>query len=93
MLKSDVKKTMTPSPIALIISMIIPESPAALPDFILLIALDTISGVILIAGPMGLLHSYSQHSMEIRHAKAIDNEITRLSADHRQPKLAFDHHF
>ena len=53
MLKSDVKKTMTPSPIALIISMIIPESPAALPDFILLIALDTISGVILIAGPTG----------------------------------------
>ena len=51
MMKSDVKKTMTPSPTALIISMTIPESPAALPDFILLIALDTISGVILIAGP------------------------------------------
>ena len=50
-LKSDVKQTMTPSPAALIISMIIPEGPAALTDFILLVALDTISGVILIAGP------------------------------------------
>ena len=50
-LKSDVKQTMTPSPAALIISMVIPEGPAALPDFILLIALDTISGVILIAAP------------------------------------------
>ena len=42
---------MTPSPAALMISMIIPEGQAALPDFILLIVLDTISGVILIAGP------------------------------------------
>ena len=33
-----------------IISMIIPEYPAALPDLILTIALDTISDVILIAG-------------------------------------------
>ena len=49
-LKSDVKQTMTPSPAALIVSMIIPQGPAALPGFILQIALDTISGVILIAG-------------------------------------------
>ena len=48
--KGDVKQTMTPSPVALIISMIIPEGPAALADFILLITLDTISGVILIPG-------------------------------------------
>ena len=52
-LKSDVKQAKTPSPAALIISMIIvtPEDPAALPGFILLIALDTISDLILIAGP------------------------------------------
>ena len=33
-----------PSPAALIVSMIIPEGPAALPDFTLVIALDAISG-------------------------------------------------
>ena len=84
-LKSNVKQTMTPSLAALIISVIIPEDPAALPDFILLIALDTISGVILIAGTStgeDLLHSYSQHSMEIQHLKTFDNEIARFSAHH-----------
>ena len=50
-LKSNVKQATTPSLAVLIISMIIPEGPAALPDVILLIALDTIYGVILIAGP------------------------------------------
>ena len=50
-LKSDVEQTMTPSPASLIISMIIPEGSTALPDFLSRIALDTISGVILIAGP------------------------------------------
>ena len=39
-LKNDVKQT-----------MIIPEGPAALPDLILLMAIDTISFVILIASP------------------------------------------
>ena len=48
LLESDVRQTVTPSLAALIISMIIPQGPAALPDFILLIALDTIPDVILI---------------------------------------------
>ena len=50
-LKNDVKQTMTPSAAVVIISMIIPEGPAALPDLILLMAIDTISFVILIASP------------------------------------------
>ena len=42
-------QTVTPSPAALIISMTITEGPAALPGFVLLVALDTISGAALIA--------------------------------------------
>ena len=63
--------------------MIIPKGPAALPDFILLIALDTISGVILNAVPFTEASSYSQHAMEIQRLKAFDNEIARLSAYHQ----------
>ena len=44
-------QTMTPYPASLIISTIIPEGPTVLPEFILLTGLDTISDVILIAGP------------------------------------------
>ena len=71
---------MTPSHAALILSMIIPKSLAALPDFIFLTALDAISGV---SGAL-LIHSYLQHSIEIPHLKAFDDEIARL---------AFHYHF
>ena len=90
-LKIHVKQTVTPSPAALIISVILPEGPAALSDFILLIASDTSSGVILITGSS--TGAFSQHSIEIRNLKAFVNEITRLSADYQQSKLAFHHHF
>ena len=82
-LDSDVKQTVTPSPVDLIISMIIPEGPAALPDFILLFALDAISDVIFIAGPSTRASSLIFVAfIEIRHSKAFDNEIARLSTYH-----------
>ena len=74
-------QAMTPSPAALIISMIIPKSLAALPDFIFLTALDAISGV----SRALLIHSYLQHSIEIPHLKASD--------DDEIAKLAFHYHF
>ena len=61
---------------AIIIFMIIPEGPAALPGFILLIALDSISVVILIAGPS--TRGSSLRFEGIPHLTAFDNETAKL---------------
>ena len=94
-LKSDVKQTVTPSPATLIISMVIPADPAALPDFILLIALDIISIVILIAWSFywGFFTHIHSIPWKFNISKNFDNQIASLSACHRQSKLAFHDHF
>ena len=76
-LKSDIIQLIIPLLATLIISVIIPEGPAALPNFILLIILDTIFVVFLIAGPSAC-HSSLKHSIGIQHSAAFDNVTAKL---------------